>query len=119
MISRGFVLRQLAAVSGFAVLAGFSSPPVSADGNAGVHVVKTVDAGQVTINPNIGVTLAVDKTSAIPADTLTYTAVVTNPTATFAMGGVINAEAHADADATVAYYWDELEVCADGCGNGI
>lgn len=118
-MSRGFPLRLVAALSGAVVLASFASPPVAAAGNAGILVRKSVDPAQVTINPNIGVTLAVDKATAIPADRLTYTAVVTNPTATLAMGGDINAEAHADADATVAYYWDELEVCALGCGNGI
>jgi RHS repeat-associated protein len=117
-MSRGYPLRHLAALSAALVLASFAAPPVSAAGNAGILLHKTVDPAQLSINPNIGVTLAVDKTTAIPADTLTYTAVVTNPTATFAMGGDINAEAHADADATVAYYWDELEVCALGCGNG-
>ena len=118
-MSRRFPLRQLAAISGAVVLASIASAPVSADGNAGLHLHKTVDPAQVTINPNIGVTLAVDKTSAIPADTLTYTATVTNATATFAMGGTIDAQANAGADATVAYYWDELEVCTIDCGNGI
>lgn len=118
-MSRSYRLRQLAALSAAAVLASFASPPVSAAGNAGLQLHKTVDPAQVTINPNIGVTLAVNQATAIPGDTLTYTAAVTNPTATFAMGGDINAEAHADADATVAYYWDELEACAQGCGNGI
>jgi hypothetical protein len=93
--------------------------PVAAEGNAGLHLHKTVDPFQVTIAPAIGVTLGVDKASAIPGDTLTYTAVVSNPTATFGMGGYINAQAVASTDANVAYYWDELQYCAQGCGNGV
>jgi uncharacterized repeat protein (TIGR01451 family) len=92
--------------------------PVAAEGNAGLHLHKTVDPLQLTITPGIGLTLGVDKASAIPGDTLTYTAVVSNPTATFAMGGDINAQAVASTDANVAYYWDELEYCTLECGNG-
>jgi len=96
----------------------FGIGPTAAEGNAGLHLHKTVDPLQLAINPGIGVTLAVDKSTAIPGDNLTYTSVVTNPTVTFAMGGYINAEAVASADATVAYYWDQLDVCGQGCGNG-
>ncbi|HYL08125.1 MAG TPA: RHS repeat-associated core domain-containing protein [Candidatus Udaeobacter sp.] len=49
---------------------------------------------------------------------MTYTAVVPNPTDTFAMGGNIDVEANADATATIAYYWDQLEICGTGCGDG-
>jgi RHS repeat-associated protein len=110
--------RYLAACSGAAVVLVAAPPPVDAAANAGVHLHKTVDPFQLTVSPNIGVTLAVDKATAIPGDTLTYTAVVSNPTATFGMGGEINAEAVSSTDATVAYYWDQLEVCNQGCGNG-
>jgi RHS repeat-associated protein len=111
-------LKATAVGSSLAVLLALAPQPASADGNAGVHLHKVVDPVQLAINPNIGVTLGVDKSAAIPGDTLTYTAVVTNPTATFAMGGYIDAQAVASADAIVAYYWDELEVCNTGCGNG-
>ena len=114
---RGWV-RYLAAGSCLAVLAYGAPEPVGADGNAGLHIHKTVDPLQVTLTPGIGVALGVDKASSIPGDTLTYTAVVTNPIATFAMGGDINAQAVADTDSTVAYYWDELQYCAQGCGTG-
>src|SRR5207247_2142554 len=77
------------------------------------------DPVQLTINPGTAASLAVDKSSAIPGDTLKYTALVTNPTATFCMGGYIDAESVASAEATVAYYWDQLEICATGCGNGL
>ena len=112
-------LKAAAVVSSLSVLLALVPDPVSADGNAGVHLHKFVDPVQLTINPGIGVTLAVDKSSAIPGDTLTYTAVVTNPTATFGMGGYIDAESVASAEATVAYYWDQLEICAQGCGTGV
>ena len=111
-------LKAAAVVSSLAVLLAIGSDPASADGNAGVHLHKFVDPVQLTINPGIAASLAVDKSSAIPGDTLTYTAVVTNPTATFGMGGYIDAESVASAEATVAYYWDQLEICATGCGNG-
>ncbi|HEX2681995.1 MAG TPA: hypothetical protein VHQ03_11975, partial [Candidatus Dormibacteraeota bacterium] len=117
-MKRGW-LRYLTIVPGVAVALAASPPPANAAGNAGLHVHKTVNASELTITPNIGVSLGVDKASAIPGDTLTYTAVVTNPTSTLGMGGDINAEAVADTDATVAYYWDELEVCAIDCGNGL
>lgn len=114
---RGWV-RYLAVGSGLAVLAYGAPAPVAAEGNAGLHIHKTVDPLRLTITPGIGVTLGVDKAAAIPGDTLNYTAVVTNPTATFGMGGDINAQAVASTDANVAYYWDELQYCAQGCGTG-
>lgn len=116
-MKRGW-LRSAAAATSVVLFVGFSPDPAAAAGNAGLHMHKFVDPLQLTITPGISVSLVVDKSSAIPGDTLTYTAVVTNPTATFGMGGTINAEAIADADATVAYYWDQLEVCGQGCGNG-
>ena len=117
-MNRG-LLRYFAVGSGAAVVLLAAPPPAAAAGNAGVHVHKTVDPLQLTVTPNIGVTLAVDKAVAIPGDTLTYTAVVSNPTATFAMGGNIDAQADADTTATVVYYWDQLEICGTGCGDGI
>ncbi|HKV88416.1 MAG TPA: Ig-like domain-containing protein, partial [Candidatus Dormibacteraeota bacterium] len=111
-------LRYLAGGSGLVVLLYSSPVPVAAAGNAGVHLHKTVDAAQVTITPNLGLALGVDKSSAIPGDKLTYTAVVTDPTATLGMGGFINAEATSSTDAIVSYYWDELQSCAQGCGSG-
>lgn len=111
-------LRYAAIASGLAVLLYGTPASVGAEGNAGLHLHKAVDPFQLTIAPAIGVTLGVDKSSAIPGDTLTYTAVVSNPTATLGMGGYINAQAVASTDANVAYYWDELEYCAQGCGTG-
>ncbi len=95
-----------------------SPPPVLADGNAGIHLAKTVDPAQTTVNPALALTLGVDKASAIPGDTLTYTADLTNAFSIFGMGGKFKAEALGNVDGTVAYYWDELEACKTGCGNG-
>ena len=116
-MKRGWV-RFASVGSGLAMLVYLTPAPVAAGGNAGVHLHKTVDPAQVTITPNLGLSLGVDKASAIPGDTLTYTAIVANPTATFGMAGSINAQATASGDAIVAYYWDQLEYCSQGCGNG-
>src|SRR5260370_40515314 len=112
-------LRVAAAVgTALAVVFTSSPPPALAAGNAGIHLAKTVDSGQTTVNPALGLTLGVDKASAIPGDTLTYTAGVTNADSIFGMGGTFRAQALGDVDGTVAYYWDELEYCSTGCGNG-
>ena len=111
--------RYLAGAAGLATLLQFVPTPAAAsNGNAGLHLVKSVDPAQVTITPDLSLALSVDKASAIPGDKLTYTALVTNPIATFGMGGSFNAEAIADTDATIAYYWDQVEYCQKGCGNG-
>jgi RHS repeat-associated protein len=113
-------LKAVAVAASLSVVLALAPGSASADGNSNLHLFKFVDPVQLAINPNIGVTLAVDKTKAIPGDKLTYTSVVTNPTAGFGMGGYFNASSTASADATVRYYWDELEYCGSGfdCGNG-
>jgi RHS repeat-associated protein len=108
----------VAAVSALALLGQTAPAPALAAGNAGLHLSKTVDPTQITVNPALGLTLGVDKASAIPGDTLTYTAVVTNAFSTFGVGGTFRAVSLGNADATVSYYWDELESCVQGCGNG-
>src|SRR6266567_1267680 len=112
-------LRVATAVAGaLTIVLTSSPPPVLADGNAGIHLAKTVDPAQTTVNPALSLNLGVDKASAIPGDTLTYTAVVTNADSIFGMGGTFTAEALGNVDGTVAYYWDELEACRSGCGDG-
>src|SRR6266852_4491396 len=112
-------LRVAIAVASALALLGQTAPaPVLAVGNAGLHLTKTVDPTQVTVNPALGLTLGVDKASAIPGDTLTYTAVVTNAFSTFGVGGTFRAVSLGNADGTVAYYWDELQSCVLGCGDG-
>jgi RHS repeat-associated protein len=108
----------VAAVSALALLGQIAPAPALAAGNAGLHLSKTVDPTQITVNPALGLTLGVDKASAIPGDTLTYTAVVTNAFSTFGVGGTFRAVSLGNSDATVAYYWDELQSCLQGCGNG-
>jgi RHS repeat-associated protein len=113
-------LKAIAVLSSAAVVLALAPEPAAADGNSNLHLHKFVDPLQLTITPNIGLSLAVDKASAIPGDKLIYTAVVSNPTAGFGMGGYFNASSTASADATVKYYWDELEYCGSGfdCGSG-
>src|SRR5216684_3341534 len=112
-------LRVVAAVAtALAVVFTSSPPPALAAGNAGIHLSKTVDPAQITVNPALGLNLSVDNASAIPGDTLTYTAGVTNADSIFGMGGTFRATALSDVDGTVAYYWDELQACATGCGDG-
>src|SRR6266851_5561497 len=108
----------IAAVSAIALLGQTATAPALAAGNAGLHLSKTVDPAQITVNPALGLTLGVDKASAIPGDTLTYTAVVTNAFSTFGVGGTFRAVSLGNADGTVAYYWDELQSCVLGCGDG-
>ena len=108
----------VAAVSALALLGQTAPAPALAVGNAGLHLSKTVDPAQITVSPALGLTIGVDKASAIPGNTLTYTAVVTNAFSTFGVGGTFRAVSLGNADATVAYYWDELQSCLLGCGNG-
>src|SRR5229473_506314 len=108
----------IAAVSAIALLGQTATAPALAAGNAGLHLSKTVDPAQITVNPALGLTLGVDKASAIPGDTLTYTAVVTNAFSTFGVGGTFRAVSLGNAEGTVAYYWDELQSCVLGCGDG-
>jgi len=112
-------LRVATAIAGaLSIVLTSSPPPVLADGNAGIHLAKTVDPAQTTVNPALSLTLGVDPASAIPGDILTYTADVTNADSIFGMGGTFTAEALGNVDGTVAYYWDELEACKSGCGDG-
>src|SRR5260370_40047295 len=96
----------VAAVSVLALLGQIAPAPALAAGNAGLHLSKTVDPAQITVNPPLGLTLGVAKASPIPGDTLTYTAVVTNAFSTFGVGGTFRAVSLGNADGTVADYWD-------------
>src|SRR5712691_3056105 len=108
----------IAVASALALLGQTAPAPALAAGNAGLHLSKTVDPAQITVNPALGLTLGVDQASAIPGETLTYTAVVTNAFSTFGVGGTFRAVSLGNADGTVAYYWDELQSCLQGCGDG-
>lgn len=90
--------------------------PVRA-GNAGFHLTKTVSGA--TITPVLSLTLAVDRSTAIPGDTLKYSGSVSNSGDSWAVSGQFTAESHLDSDATVASYWDEVQYCLTGCGEGL
>jgi len=80
------------------------------DGEAGITLRKTIDSTALT--PVLALGLTVDKPQAIPGDTLTYTASVTNPAALLSLRGKFTARSHGDAETTVVYYWEELQGCA-------
>jgi len=89
----------------------------ASNGNAGLKLQKTVDTA--TLTPVLALSLSVDEPQAIPGDTLTYSSTVTNTAGVLCLTGRFVATAHADTDATVVYYWDELQACLTGCGNGL
>jgi RHS repeat-associated protein/uncharacterized repeat protein (TIGR01451 family) len=62
----------------------------------------------VQFTPALGLALAVDKASAIPGDTLTYTATLTDTGATLTLAGNLMVSNTSSATTTVASYWDEL-----------
>src|SRR5215467_161811 len=76
-----------------------------------VPFAATLPSAQLT--PGLGLTLGVDRASAIPSDVLTYTATVTNTGATLTLGGDLIASNTGSATATVASYWDELATSLD------
>src|SRR4029077_10537129 len=66
-----------------------------------------------TLPPSLGLTLAVDQTSAIPGDTLTYSGTVTNSGATLTLSGDFTASAPGSSTATVRSYWDNVATSLD------
>ncbi len=72
---------------------------------------KTVLSAALT--PSLGLTLAVDRTSAIPGDTLTYSGTVTNSGATLTLSGDFAASATGSSTATVRSYWDNVATSLD------
>lgn len=89
----------------------------SGGGNASINLSKTVTSASVT--PKLGLTLGVDKGSAIPGDVLTYTAVVSNIGSDFGMTGVFKAVNGGDVTATVAGWYDEVEYFATATKNWV
>jgi uncharacterized repeat protein (TIGR01451 family) len=68
---------------------------------------------------SLGLTLAADKTSAIPGDTLTYAATVTNTGATLTLSGDLTAGNTNATSATIASYWDVVSTNNKAhCGAG-
>jgi RHS repeat-associated protein/uncharacterized repeat protein (TIGR01451 family) len=85
--------------------------------NANLHLGKTVT--RASDSPVLGLTLAVDRSSAIPRDTLTYTAVVSNTGSLLTLTGDLTVQNTAATAATVAYYSDVISTAANShCGAG-
>src|SRR5690348_2044522 len=94
------------------------APPLPvAAANAGFHFSKTVAAAAIA--PVLTLTLARDKASAIPGDQIAYSGIVSNTGDSWTLTGQLIAQSHQDAAATVASWWDELQYCLTGCGDGL
>src|SRR5712692_5420178 len=106
-----------ALVISVATIVAASGSAAASSGNAGLKVGKTVDSA--TLAPVLTLSLGVDKASAIPGDTLTYSGQLTNVSSALGITGRFTGESHGDTTATVASYFDQLEYCAQGCGNGL
>ncbi|HEU5271253.1 MAG TPA: Ig-like domain-containing protein, partial [Jatrophihabitans sp.] len=84
------------------------APPAAANGgNASLQLTKTVTGASVA--PTLAATLAVDKSTAIPGDALTYTARVTNTGAVMTLTGAYSAVEVPDNPGTLADWYDEVE----------
>ncbi len=85
--------------------------------NANFHLDKTVT--RASDSPVLGLTLAVDRSTAIPRDTLTYTAVVSNTGSLLSLAGDLTVQNTEATAATVAYYSDVISTAANShCGAG-
>ncbi|MEA2693135.1 MAG: mucin9, partial [Acidobacteriota bacterium] len=85
--------------------------------NANFHLGKTVTRASDT--PVLGLSLAVDRSAAIPHDTLTYTAVVSNTGSLLTLSGDLTVQNTDATAATVAYYSDVISTAANShCGAG-
>jgi hypothetical protein len=65
----------------------------------------------VTVNPNLGLTLAVDRNSALPSDGLGYSGSVTHTGITACIAGTLTAQNTGSATATIGYYFEEIDYC--------
>ncbi|HKV29950.1 MAG TPA: RHS repeat-associated core domain-containing protein [Candidatus Dormibacteraeota bacterium] len=63
----------------------------------------------ISVNPNLSLTLAVDKSTAIPGDTLAYSGTVTHTGITACISGSVSAQNTGGATATVADFFDEID----------
>jgi RHS repeat-associated protein/uncharacterized repeat protein (TIGR01451 family) len=87
----------------------------ASSGNANLHLTKTV--GTATLTPQLALTLSVDKPSAIPGDTLTYTATLSNTGATLRATGTYTAQNTGATTATVLSYFDAVSTASNShCG---
>ena len=63
----------------------------------------------ISVNPNLTLTLAVDKSTALPGDTLAYSGTVTHTGITACVYGSVSAQNTGGATATVAHFFDEVD----------
>jgi RHS repeat-associated protein/uncharacterized repeat protein (TIGR01451 family) len=95
----------VALVCGLAVA---TAPPAAANGgNASLQLTKSVTGA--TVVPTLSATLAVDRSTGIPGDALTYTARVTNSGAVMTMTGSYVAAEVPDNGGTLADWYEEVE----------
>jgi RHS repeat-associated protein len=95
---------------------GAGAAPASA-ANANFHLGKTVTGASDT--PVLALALAVDRSAAIPRDSLTYTAVVTNAGSVVQLAGDLTAQNTDATTAVVASYFDAVSTAANShCGAG-
>ncbi|HEX2681721.1 MAG TPA: hypothetical protein VHQ03_10555, partial [Candidatus Dormibacteraeota bacterium] len=73
---------------------------------------KTVTSA--TLTPSLGLTLTGDHATAIPGDTITYTANVTNTGGALLVGGDFLGSDTGSATTMVASYWDDIYTSLDG-----
>jgi len=73
------------------------------------HLTVHATLGAITVNPNLALTLAVDKPAAIPADRLNYSGTVTHTGITACVSGTFTAQNTGTATATVADFFDEID----------
>ncbi|MDQ1721871.1 MAG: hypothetical protein QOI26_1605, partial [Pseudonocardiales bacterium] len=100
----------LAALTATALLCGLAvagAPPATAGGGASLNLTKSVSSAAVA--PTMAATLAVDRSTAIPGDPLTYTARVTSTGAVLTIRGSYSAAEGTDAAGTLADWYEEVE----------
>ncbi|HEV2218112.1 MAG TPA: RHS repeat-associated core domain-containing protein [Candidatus Dormibacteraeota bacterium] len=73
---------------------------------------KTMTTASLT--PALTMVLSTDHSTAVPGDTITYTATVSNTGSTLAVGGDFLASATGSSTATVKSYWDDVSTSIDG-----
>lgn len=95
------------ALPALGVIAPGAARAASTGGNASISLSKTV--GSTTVKPVLGLTLAADRTDAIPGDAITYSATVTNTGTQLGAIGTYKAANNGNVTATVAGYWDDIE----------
>src|SRR4051812_115396 len=85
--------------------------------NANLHLGKTVTGASDA--PVLSLALAVDRSAAIPRDSLTYTAVVTNTGSVVQLAGDLTAQNTEATTAVVASYFEAVSTTASShCGAG-